>query len=241
MQAGKKGCADKMGSADDMLHGIHRVRGLSGSAGLDEHDCSNAGVSILRKQKSLPLRRKNVHFADGCGQALVSVYDEQEFNIHVALDQTKRELQGLKKSLSLCFPQPVAANDFKEHLEGQFVCLENVVASQNSLWGTIKVKNIAYHKRILVRYTLDGWGSCTEIEATYVPESNDGSSDRFSFAITVPEYFLVTGGALEFCIRYETNGQEFWDSNCGENFKVECKESKTVHKMTDSIWSHSLK
>lgn len=240
MKGAGKANLERMGSADDMLHGIRPVKGLLGSA-VDGSDCSNAGCSILRKQKSLPSRRKNVHFADGCGQALVSVYDEQEFNIHVALDQTKRELQGLKKTLSLCFPQPVAASDFKQRLDARFVCLENVVASQNSVWGTVKVKNIAYHKSVVVRYTLDAWGCFKDVEATYVPESNDGSSDRFSFAITVPEYFLVTGGVLEFCIRYETSGQEFWDSNGGENYKVECKESKTGKKMVDSVWSNPFK
>ena len=240
MQGGKRTNIERMGSADDMLHGIHPVKGLFGSA-VDGGDCSNSGSSILRKQKSLPLRRKNVHFADCCGQAEVSVYDEQEFNIHVALDQTKRELQGLKKALVLCFPQPAAVGDFKQRLEAQFVCLENVVVSQSSVWGTIKVKNIAYHKRVTVRYTLDAWGDHRDVESTYVPESNDGSSDRFSFAITVPEYFLVTGGTLEFCIRFETSGQEFWDSNGGMNYKVECTETKKVRKLVDSVWSHSAK
>lgn len=192
---------------------------------LDGDGGENSCQSILRKHKSLPPpRKKSVQFADGCGKPLVSVYSDDEYNIHVALQMTKRELQRAKKILHVCFSQPVASEQFRDKLELQTVCLENAVASQNSIWGTIKVKNICYHKRVTIRYTLDGWSSSTDLEAVYVPESNDGATDRFSFAITLPEYFLASGGALEFAVRFEGEGIEFWDNNSGQNYCIECME-----------------
>lgn len=193
---------------------------------LDENDGENGCHSILRKHRSLPPpRKKSVQFADGCGKPLVSVYSDDEYNIHVALQMTKRELQRAKKTLHVCFPQPVASEDFRDKLELQTVCLENSVASQNSIWGTIKVKNICFHKSVTVRYTLDGWISSTDLPGVYVPESNDGATDRFSFALTLPEYFLASGGVLEFAVRFEGEGMEFWDNNSGLNYRIECREA----------------
>lgn len=197
---------------------------------LDGNDDENGCHSILRKHKSLPPpRKKSVQFADGCGKPLVSVYSDDEYNIHVALQMTKRELQRAKKILHVCFPQPVASEQFRDKLELQTVCLENAVASQNSIWGTIKVKNICYHKRVSARYTLDSWISSTDLDAVYVPESNDGATDRFSFAITLPEYFLASGGALEFAVRFEGEGIEFWDNNSGRNYRIECLEATALN------------
>jgi hypothetical protein len=183
----------------------------------DEDGCH----SILRRHSSLPAKRKNVHFADGFGKPLVSVFSEEEYNIHVAIAAAKRELQKTK-SLKICFQQPVALDGFRERLENDFVCLENAVASQNSLMGTVKVKNIAFHKEIFVRYTLDSWNSHTGVMGAYVQDSNDGNTDRFSFAITIPEYFIASAGSFEIAICYRTDGKEYWDNNGGINYRVEC-------------------
>ncbi|KAJ7374730.1 hypothetical protein OS493_005077 [Desmophyllum pertusum] len=163
------------------------------------------------------------------GKPLVSVYSDDEYNIHVALQMTKRELQRAKKTLHVCFAQPVASEEFRDKLELQTVCLENAVASQNSIWGTIKVKNVCFHKRVTLRYTLDGWVSSTDMQGVYVPESNDGATDRFSFALTLPEYFLASGGVLEFAVRFEGEGMDFWDNNSGQNYRIECREASATN------------
>ena len=187
--------------------------------------------SILRKHKSLPPRQKSVHFADGFGKPLVSVYSDDEYNIHVALQHTKRELQKTKKVPLVCFEQPVSKPDFKDKLDRQKICLENAVASETSVWGTVKVKNLAFHKRITVRYTFDKWRSSLDVEGQYVPYSNDGDSDRFSFALTIPEYFQAVGGRIELAFRYETDGVEFWDNNDGHNYLIECRDQPKASKL----------
>ena len=214
--------------------------------GLDDNDGENGGHSILRKHKSLPPpRKKNVQFADGCGKPLVSVYSDDEYNIHVALQMTKRELQRAKKTLHVRFAQPVASESFRDRLELQNISLENAVASQNSIWGTIKVKNICFHKSVTVRYTLDGWVSSTDLQGVYVPDSNDGATDRFSFALTLPEYFLTSGGVLEFALRFAGEGVEFWDNNNGENYRIECREappsSEGIKRMANLFTKNDVK
>lgn len=194
----------------------------AGKLSFDEDD-GDGCHSILRRHSSLPAKRKNVHFADTFGKPLVSAYSEEEYNIHVSIAQVKKEMQKAKKSLKICFQQPVALDGFKERIERDFVCLENaVVQSENSLIGTVKVKNISFHKEIFIRYTLDSWNSHTDVAATYVLDSNDGNSDRFSFAITIPEYFLASGGNMEFAVCFRTDGNEYWDNNGGINYRIEC-------------------
>ncbi|KAK3698595.1 hypothetical protein QZH41_004084 [Actinostola sp. cb2023] len=188
-----------------------------------DNDEDDGCHSILRRNSSLPVQRKNVHFTDDFGKPLVSVFSEEEYNIHVAIAQARREMQKAKKSLKICFQQPVASDGFRERIENDFVCLENaLIQSDKSITGTIKVKNVAFHKEIRVRYTLDSWNSHTDVASSYVPDSNDGNSDRFSFAMTIPEYFLASGGNLEFAICYRTDGKEYWDNNGGINYRVEC-------------------
>ena len=214
---------------DGLWHHMRRVNSAFPPFSDDELDNGgeNGCHSILRKHRSLPPpRKKSVQFADGCGKPLVSVYSDDEYNIHVALQTTKRELQRAKKTLHVHFSQPVASDNFRDKLEMQKVCLENAVASQNSVWGTIKVKNICFHKMVSVRYTVDNWLSSTDQQGVYVPDSNDGSTDRFSFALTLPEYFLASGGVLEFAVRFEGEGMEFWDNNSGHNYQIECREAQ---------------
>ncbi|MPC97189.1 Glycogen-binding subunit 76A [Portunus trituberculatus] len=56
--------------------------------------------------------------------------------------------------------------------------------------------------------------------ATYIPGSYDGLTDQFSFLLWGS--FLQDNGALVFCVRYETLGEEFWDNNFGRNYVLQC-------------------
>ncbi|KAK3890412.1 hypothetical protein Pcinc_005630 [Petrolisthes cinctipes] len=62
--------------------------------------------------------------------------------------------------------------------------------------------------------------SLTLATATYIPGSYDGLTDRFSFLLWGS--FLQDNGALLFCVKYQTLGQEFWDNNYGRNYSLQC-------------------
>ena len=71
---------------------------------------------------------------------------------------------------SLNFAQP--AGDylkFRQRLDENKVCLENVVLNRFCINGTIKVKNINFHKQVFIRFSLDKWSTYQDIQAQYVP------------------------------------------------------------------------
>lgn len=194
--------------------------------------------TILKKQKSLPFppSHKNVHFADGCGLSLVSVHK-------ISMDDLTyptRDVNEATKELTLTFPQPVTLDNFIERLNYLSVSLENIVVSNCAIMGTVKVRNIAYEKVVLVRYTCNDWKSLEDANGCHVPDSCDGTYDRFSFAISVPRS-IKDGDKIEFAVCYRTMSpnNEFWDNNDGRNYTIECKE-KLVPINYELLWSRVI-
>lgn len=118
--------------------------------------------------------------------------------------------------LLICFKEPCSASDFHEQFERQCVALERCGTRDRTVTGIILVKNIEFQKQVTVRYTLDHWKTSDDIETSYVPNSNDGVTDRFTFSLSLPK----TCKELEFAVRYKTSSEEFWDNNHNRNYKV---------------------
>eukprot|EP00731_Ephydatia_muelleri_P020432 Em0013g159a len=112
------------------------------------------------------------------------------------------------------FAQPGTEPDFIDRVNSQKVCLESLKSERRSLHGIVRLSNIAYEKSVNVRWTVDKWQNCHESRASYVPCSSDGKTDSFTFELP------VNGEDVEFAIRYECNGQEYWDNNKGRNYVV---------------------
>ena len=123
------------------------------------------------------------------------------------------------------FPQP--ASDyltFRRKLDQENVSLENVIVreSEQSLVGTIKVRNLAYDKEVVVRTSNDSWKTHEDVHCTYVEQPGSPALilyDTFRFRLTLP----VKSNMIEFCVRYRTDGKEYWDNNDGKNFVVRKK------------------
>ncbi|KAK5816165.1 putative phosphatase regulatory subunit-domain-containing protein [Linnemannia elongata] len=99
---------------------------------------------------------------------------------------------------------------------------------QTELQGKILIHNIAFHKRVSVRYTTDYWQTQTEVAAEY-EESIPGSAlDRFAFKIPMEMEKTMVERSFCFAVRYQVIGREFWDSNNGMNYQVECKRVVVV-------------
>lgn len=96
------------------------------------------------------------------------------------------------------------------------------------LVGQILVKNIAYHKTVVVRFTFDDWHTISETKAFYETRLNDETNpkdhryDRFTFSIKLQDFTNVfsTSQCMDFCVRYNVANQEFWDNNSGKNYRV---------------------
>ncbi|CAJ0583096.1 unnamed protein product, partial [Mesorhabditis spiculigera] len=201
------------------------------------------------------IRKKSVRFADDCGEELctVKVMTEPQYHPpsipehvlrrhHADLSYLQEEKTQPTTLWIPMFTQPAADFvKFRERLDTSNVALENVVMRNElrKLEGTIKVTNIAFEKKVLVRFTTNGWRSYNEKAAVFQP-STSKTYDTFAFELELPAV-APKDSLLEFCIRYDTAGLQFWDSNLGANYKLKCATSApaSAPQKTPKITSRS--
>lgn len=113
--------------------------------------------------------------------------------------------------------------DFNDQLETQNVCMESARVCDGvhvTICGSVRVRNLDFHKTVHIRYTMNRWKTYTDLQATYVQGSCDGFSDRFQFVLYLP--CISSGQRLELAVRFQCKGQQFWDNNCGANYCFDC-------------------
>lgn len=152
------------------------------------------------------------------------------------------------------FQQPASDYlDFRKRLDTGNVSLENVIVreSEDIVVGTVKVRNIAYHKEVFVRSTSDEWLTHEDAYCTFVNNNSNLSAatayalyDTFSFRLTLPPRSF----RIEFCVCFRCEGAEYWDSNSGKNYVLLKKSSsnddvslllKLRHSNSDSLPSQN--
>ena len=108
----------------------------------------------------------------------------------------------------------------------QRVRLERLFLStdKHSLVGLVVVANLAFEKHVAARFTFDGWRTTSEVIAEYSHDArrkqlHDGY-DRFMFNIRLDEQTNLDKKTLFVCIRYNVNGQEYWDNNGARDYQV---------------------
>lgn len=141
---------------------------------------------------------------------------------------TSTKFHGIKTDRILIseFDQPAGLPTFLDLIRDNQVCLENALVDDPILFlikGTVRVRNLDFHKSVHIRYTLDSWKTFSDVQAIYVENSCDGFSDRFSFKIYA--HTLTVGQKLEFAVRFQTKGCQYWDSNSGRNYCFQCLPS----------------
>ncbi|UYV60843.1 PPP1R3B [Cordylochernes scorpioides] len=187
-----------------------------------------------------PGAKKRVLFADDCGLKLTQVRYltepsdspprwSDDFVAKITCKAPDADSAAARADWQPGFVQP--ASDymaFRAKLETQCVSLENVFVRQNgaALAGTVKVKNLCFHKEVFIRLTCNQWKSSTDVSATFASTGQDNMPnlfDTFSFEYKIPPEALKSK-LIEFCVCFKTNNQEFWDNKNGENFKVHLHE-----------------
>ena len=108
------------------------------------------------------------------------------------------------------------------------------------LRGTVRVRNIAFEKRVAARFTTNDWKTVSEVFARYtgpaIPgghhhgeEGDDDKWDQFAFSISLEFYApRRVGGSshshaitLLLAVRFTAPGVgEWWDNNGGNNFRI---------------------
>ncbi|XP_057372986.1 glycogen-binding subunit 76A-like [Daphnia carinata] len=120
------------------------------------------------------------------------------------------------------FTQPGNMPDFLDRVKRQKISLETACMVDDSrLRGVVRVLNLDFHKSVLIRFTVDEWRTQADQAATYVPDSCDGLSDRFTFILAGAQT-MQPGQRLIFAICYRVAGQEIWDSNQSKNYVFQC-------------------
>ena len=116
----------------------------------------------------------------------------------------------------LLFPLPSRNYPaFMNQLWTQKVCLENAFITDDNVTGTIKVINLAFQKKVQVKITYDSWKNHSYVSAHY-HATDTWQIDSFTFQFFIPQRTRN----VKFCIKYETNSQEFWDNNDGVDYCI---------------------
>ncbi|XP_072306287.1 protein phosphatase 1 regulatory subunit 3D-like [Eucyclogobius newberryi] len=215
--------------------------------------CEPTPKPIIRRSLSLPpssqkktqCRNVGVRFVDSLGLDLEDVRlfkkgDDPSVPPHV----TFRLLMGAEladgKHLEISLPylkpvfeqQPADDPHFMHRLEKQKICLERVFCLEFGIIGFAQVLNLDFEKEVIARFSFTDWKSSTETQATWMSSvtktleaGRQLSCDTFRFHLTVPP-FLQPGAELEFAIRYNVRGCEYWDNNKGKNYKLVCESYK---------------
>lgn len=181
-----------------------------------------------------PGRKKEVRFADVLGLDLADVrtfLDEVPKVPRSAFEDLDVTLPNqciqlgppLEKVLVPLFQQPGSLPGFLDRLRDNQVCLESAAVTDPlslTITGCVRVRNLDFHKSVHVRYSLDSWRSYSDLTASYVENSCDGYSDKFSFIMFGNS--LTVGQRVEMAIRFQAKGEQFWDSNYGSNYCFQC-------------------
>ncbi|XP_034244861.1 protein phosphatase 1 regulatory subunit 3C [Thrips palmi] len=191
--------------------------------------------------------KKRVVFADDAGRQLthVKVMTEPSFApprwSMAFLAQVTRgaAAEVCPEPWEPAFAQP--ASDylaFRSRLDRDNVSLENVIVreAEQVVVGTVKVRNLAFHKEVLVRSTSDDWATHEDTYCTFVRTSASAGVpvlyDTFSFRLVLPPQ----SRRLEFCVRFHCEGheQDYWDSNGGKNY-VLLKKNSPYNTSSNSV------
>ncbi|XP_076062871.1 protein phosphatase 1 regulatory subunit 3B-like isoform X2 [Oratosquilla oratoria] len=205
--------------------------------------------------------KKKVVFADTRGRPLAEVRlltERPDCPPRWTADFLEQVTRGAKAEAvtdhwELSFPQP--ASDylaFKARLDNNNVSLENVVINEadSGVTGTVKVRNLDFHKTVTVRYTVDSWTTTSKITCEYVPSATTATGisydlyDTFKFDFPLPTSGMAD--KVEFCVCFSCQGQEYWDNNNSKNYVLVSFRPKTstndckpndVYNVTMDSWS----
>lgn len=107
------------------------------------------------------------------------------------------------------------------------------------LKGDVVVRNLAFHKLVVARFTLDYWKTTSEVVAEYdndvrKKQANHGC-DLFTFRIKLEDQANLENKTLFFCVKYSVNGHDYWDNNKSVNYQVDfSKKAKPQNGKQDT-------
>ncbi|KAJ9110462.1 hypothetical protein QFC19_001588 [Naganishia cerealis] len=107
-----------------------------------------------------------------------------------------------------------------------------------ALRGSVLVRNVMFQKWVTIRFTMDNWQTVSEVAATHVvhlPPQTTGDEgwDRFTFSIKLEDFRRkIDEKQVLLCIRFSVEGNEWWDSNDGKNYRFAFKKIQPAKRRT---------
>lgn len=136
-------------------------------------------------------------------------------------------------SAIFCFPFIKANADTEPNVKLYYAQKGVPNAASNAGYsGCIAVRNLGYQKNVTVHYT-DNGSTQHDVSTQYLKNDPENSDyDVWQFDLFEPS------SSLTFAIKYEVNGETYWDNNGGKNYTVSLTEpivlSKCVLKTTQT-------
>ncbi|XP_063815407.1 protein phosphatase 1 regulatory subunit 3D [Pseudophryne corroboree] len=223
---------------------------------------------MRRRTKSLPSspERKTatkcqpqchkVRFADSLGLDLAEVKvfnssDNPSIPLHVLSRLSinsdlccSQDLEVSIQYLEADFKQPADCDDFLDRLQQHCVCLEQVTTSEElGISGTIRVLNLAFEKSVSVRYSFTDWKTHYEVSTVWqnTEDTSVLKSDIFAFAIPLPPFLQQICPMVQFAIRYQVAGKDYWDNNHGRNYTfISRRYALKMPKDSEHSWIHFI-
>ncbi|KAM0716745.1 hypothetical protein Q7P37_008190 [Cladosporium fusiforme] len=99
---------------------------------------------------------------------------------------------------------------------------------KETLVGTVAVQNLSFQKLVVARFTLDHWRTTSEVVAEYNNDRRqpmDDGCDKFNFNIKLSDSANIESKTMLLCVRYNVNGQDYWDNNDDRNYQIDFVKS----------------
>jgi hypothetical protein len=184
--------------------------------------------SSLRPSTSSSTSAKAVHFSEDLEQ--IRHFLQSKCTASISADSSQTD-EAQKYTSTLPAPSKISPcqytrwevisyNLHRGSRDRDFVQLHefHLSSDRQSLIGAVAVANIAFEKRVSARFTTDNWQTVSEVTAEF--ERPEGTHDRFNFTIALPAEAEAQAMTVIVCLRYQVNGQEFWDNNSGKNYFI---------------------
>ena len=106
--------------------------------------------------------------------------------------------------------------EYYERVQRDAVAVEFIDHTKDKIVGYISVRNDSPDKKVVVRYTKDGWHTYEEITSEWLESIDSQNCDKFRFSILD----LETPYTIHLAVRFEVLGQHYWDNNNDKNYEV---------------------
>lgn len=123
--------------------------------------------------------------------------------------------------------QPVQLIYAKANSQWIYSPEEDMSLNHISVTGYVEVLNLAFEKAVTICYTNDGGETWNDVQAEYRQPTYD-NYEAWEFTLPAKAVGHRSSAIFQFVIKYEVNGQTYWDTNNDDNYYLACGYGNTA-------------